>query len=167
MLMRWDVINSLIKIKNLEVGAEIGVKEGRFISFLLKNNPNLVMYSVDPRVKQLGGNETYFDWDFKKINKEYKNNIIGVENRIIEYRHFSVCAARLIADQSLDFVFIDAQHNYDSVKNDLEYWTRKVKKGGLVSGHDYEPNFPGVVQAVQERFTEFETASNAVWYKWI
>ena len=46
-------------------------------------------------------------------------------------------AAKKVADGSLDFVYIDARRDYDSVKEDLNAWFRKVKPGGIFAGHDY------------------------------
>lgn len=65
----------------------------------------------------------------------------------------SLDAARGFDPASLDVVYIDGAHDYDSVVADLAAWTPKVKPGGLIAGHDYNPGaWPGVVQAVTERF---------------
>ena len=61
-------------------------------------------------------------------------------------------------DASLDFVFIDAEHTYDAVKQDIAAWEPKIKPGGWVMGHDYCDKFPGVRQAVQERYGGREIA---------
>lgn len=62
-------------------------------------------------------------------------------------------AAKLFADHSLDFVFIDANHEYDSVVHDLATWAPKVKPGGLFAGHDYQGHgWDGVKMAVDEFF---------------
>lgn len=53
-------------------------------------------------------------------------------------------------DESLDVVFIDLTHTYESVKEDIGLWLPKVKRGGILSGHDYEDSWPGVVKAVDE-----------------
>ena len=54
-------------------------------------------------------------------------------------------------DESLDMIFIDANHSFDRVKEDIENWSKKVRKGGIVSGHDYNhPNFPGVTVVVND-----------------
>lgn len=53
-------------------------------------------------------------------------------------------------DESLDIVFIDLTHTYESVKEDIQLWLPKVKVGGILSGHDYEPSWSGVVRAVDE-----------------
>jgi predicted O-methyltransferase YrrM len=52
-------------------------------------------------------------------------------------RQFSVEAAKGFDDGSLDFVYIDGAHDFSNVVNDLAAWTPKVKKGGLICGHDY------------------------------
>lgn len=65
----------------------------------------------------------------------------------------SLTASRGFQDGSLDVVYIDGAHDYDSVRADLAAWTPKVRTGGLIAGHDYNPGaWPGVVQAVRERF---------------
>jgi hypothetical protein len=59
-------------------------------------------------------------------------------------RDYSVKAAEQVPDGSLDWVFIDANHSYRSVLEDLDAWAPKVKSGGLISGHDYgdDTNWP-------------------------
>jgi hypothetical protein len=51
----------------------------------------------------------------------------------------STQAAKYIANQSLDMIFIDADHDYESVLKDIKAWVPKVKDGGCISGHDYDP----------------------------
>lgn len=64
-------------------------------------------------------------------------------------------AHKMYEDGSIDFLFIDANHDYESVLLDIKNWFPKVKKGGIIAGHDYNPNaFPGVIQAVNEFFGE-------------
>ncbi len=64
----------------------------------------------------------------------------------------SVETAAQYADRSLDFVFIDGDHGYESVRDDIAAWLPKVKLGGLLAGHDYR--IPSVRAAVVERFGE-------------
>jgi hypothetical protein len=65
-------------------------------------------------------------------------------------------AATRYHDRSLDFVFLDAAHDYENVKADIVGWKRKIKPGGYLGGHDYQLLFPGVIQAVQEEFPQSE-----------
>jgi hypothetical protein len=61
-------------------------------------------------------------------------------------------AAKTFKAQSLDFVYIDADHSYDAVRADIDAWNTKVRAGGLIGGHDYCHAFPGVIRAVSETF---------------
>jgi len=59
-------------------------------------------------------------------------------------------ASKKFADESIDVVFIDLTHTYEAVKEDIELWLPKVKKGGYLAGDDYHQNWQGVIQAVDE-----------------
>ena len=59
-------------------------------------------------------------------------------------------AVKQFKNKSLDFVYIDANHNKEFVKEDIEIWYPKVKIGGIIGGHDYGPHEPGVIEAVDE-----------------
>ena len=59
-------------------------------------------------------------------------------------------AALLVDDESIDFCFIDAQHDYFSVMNDVIAWWPKVRIGGILAGHDYNYLHYGCVYAVDE-----------------
>jgi len=166
MMWRWHQLEQWLD--NPKLGAEVGVKEGRCLSHLLRAFPGLSMYAVDPWESQAGGAEDYSEWDFDKIYQEYTSNTQGVRARVIELRKYSTEAAECVADASLDFVFIDAQHDYESVKTDIQAWAPKVRPGGLISGHDYDPdpvrNY-GVIEAVTEIFDEVTTGANFTWCK--
>ena len=68
----------------------------------------------------------------------------------------SVPASKLYEDGSLDFVFLDGDHAYPSIRADIDAWRPKVRRGGILSGHDYTPLMPDVVRAVDETFERFE-----------
>jgi len=163
---RWGQVAEWMK-QPPSIGAEIGVKEGRFISFMLNRFPDLVMYAIDPWENQPGNNETYEGWDWSDIYKRYKTAIRPYADRVLEIQDYSENASKQIYDESLDFVFIDAQHDYDSVKRDIELWTPKLKPGGLLSGHDYQPNFQGVIQAVDEAVGRPIIGGNDTWAAWV
>lgn len=83
----------------------------------------------------------------------YEKTIANLEP-VKDYFHLitedSVVAANIFNDNSLDIVYIDADHDYNSVKNDIIAWLPKVKNGGFLCGDDYISGWPGVVQAVNE-----------------
>lgn len=62
--------------------------------------------------------------------------------------------AKEFEDESIDFCFIDANHTYDFVRKDILAYLPKMKKGGVIAGHDYNMSHPGVIQAVNEIFVE-------------
>lgn len=73
-------------------------------------------------------------------------------------------AAPLFEDGALDGVFIDADHTYEAVKRDIENWLPKIRKGGILAGHDYVHTWPGVIQAVNESISGFTTMEQC-WIK--
>ena len=79
----------------------------------------------------------------------------------------SLSASRLFAARSLEWVHLDARHDYASVKADIEAWLPKVKPGGWLSGDDYdETKWPEVVKAVNDTFPNAKLWSNQQW-RWI
>ncbi len=79
----------------------------------------------------------------------------------------SVAASRLFADASLDWVHLDARHDYASVKADIHAWLPKVKLGGWLSGDDYdEIKWPEVIKAVGELLPGAKVWSSQQW-RWI
>ena len=162
MTWRWEVLVDWLRDVDPRLGAEIGVKKGKFTSYLLNAYPKLMMHVVDPWENQPGANEDYTEWNWIKIYNEYFENIKTVRDRIIEHRDYSKNVAPMIPDGQLDFVFIDAQHDYISVRQDIELWGPKIRKGGLLAGHDYQSRFPGVIAAVNEKFNPM-LGSDTVW----
>jgi predicted O-methyltransferase YrrM len=67
----------------------------------------------------------------------------------------SLEAAQLFADGSLDFVYIDASHEYEDVKADIQAWLPKMKRNAILSGDDFDI-YQGVNKAVEELLPGFE-----------
>ena len=120
----------------LKNGAEIGVARGTFTRHLFDHVPELQMIGVDPWERLEGGEEAIADHKLRG-------------QAWVKMKMKSEEAAPQIADESLDFVYIDGDHSFDAVMLDLIMWSRKVRKGGLVGGHDYYRfQNAGVVPAV-------------------
>jgi len=95
----------------------------------------------------------------------FTQNMKLVKDYYTAVRMTSVEAAATYADNSLDFVFIDADHAYESVREDIIAWWPKVKKGGIISGHDYHGGAPGVMFATNELFGFVRVTANCWWVK--
>jgi hypothetical protein len=79
----------------------------------------------------------------------------------------SVTASRLLGDATLDWVHLDARHDYASLKTDIQAWLPKVKPGGWLSGDDYDQvKWPEVVQAVGELLPGAQPWSTQQW-RWM
>lgn len=127
------------------VGAEVGVERGFNALDILQNMPNLrLLYLIDPypdlRPKS-------YDWTpFKAVGKK---NLAPFNNRIQWiYKEFEVCTIQDIPDP-LDFIYIDGNHSYEYVIQDILLSAKLVKKGGVIGGHDFARG-NGVKKAVDE-----------------
>ena len=95
--------------------------------------------------------------------------LVGHVERIEFIQGYSDASAKYVADESVDLVFIDADHSEEWVRKDLTAWFPKVKQGGIVAGHDYgSHNHPGVKIAVDEFLAEHpqpvRLEANKVWW---
>lgn len=97
-----------------------------------------------------------------RLYEEFLKNMSPVIDYINPVRMTSIEAAALYEDNSLDFVSIDAAHDYENVKNDILAWLPKVKPGGILAGDDYP--YPGVTQATNELLPGFQHSTAAWWW---
>ena len=142
----------------LKVGAEIGIAGGQHINALMENTKIEKIYGVDPFITDSWDMHGFFSVDeeygsFDGLYNEVKELLSQFGDRVELVRKKSTEAAPDFEDGSLDFVFIDAIHDYENCYKDINYWHNRVRKGGYVMGHDWEhPGFPGVQQAVVEHY---------------
>jgi predicted O-methyltransferase YrrM len=83
----------------------------------------------------------------------------GVDGIVNPIKMPSHEAAALYEDESLDFVFVDGEHSYDGVSGDINFWLPKVRKGGVLAGHDYNHS-ADVRRAVNELLGEDKIKKN-------
>lgn len=128
-------------------GAEIGVQEGVYSENICKDMPDVELLCIDPwwtkdtRAAKHGATkqEEFYETTKAKL-APYNVTII---------RKPSMEALQDIPDGSLDFVYIDGCHEFDYVMTDIIWWSTKVRKDGIVAGHDYYHfKEAGVVRAV-------------------
>lgn len=128
-----------------KVGAEVGIEKGKNAVTMFDNIPGLKLFGIDPFVQHpncsyeaaaqtRNWNQRYLD----RVKAQAEDRMKGRNATIIA--KFSDEAVKDFADNSLDFVYIDADHSYDFVMQDVILWGRKIRKGGIISGHDYYYN---------------------------
>ncbi len=149
-------IGEIFAEAGFKVGAEVGVERGRYSQYLCKTIPGVKMFCVDPWHPYAHQSEAREEG----IYQQALQSLAGCNVEII--RKTSLEASKDILDGSLDFVYIDGLHEFDPVMMDIILWSQKVRRGGIVSGHDYAVQFGfGVIQAVHA-YTEAHRV--LVWY---
>jgi hypothetical protein len=157
------------------VGAEIGVFRGKHAQFMLDKLDIKKLYLVDqykmymePRdssngiVQEIYTTETAEKWAKEAYRRLMISDNIG---RLVWLTLSSLEASRMIPDKSLDFVYIDANHEYEFIRADIRAWLPKVKSGGVFGGHDFGvPFVPGVEKAVRETFGDEFHKRNQDWW---
>lgn len=118
-----------------KAGVEVGVDRGLYAEYICKMMPGVKYYGVDPW-------KAYDEYRDIKDQHYLNVNFLNSTKRLSQYnveliRKSSLDAVKLFKPKSIDFVYIDGNHAYKYVLEDLEAWYKIVKKGGIVSGHDY------------------------------
>lgn len=155
---RLEMLKSLVPPNS--VICEIGVWKGQFADQLLSLQPRQLIL-IDPFEGHVSSGDengnrvetAYLPIQYLLMTQKYKNNPL-----VTLLRGYSYELLPLLANGSVDVIYIDGDHSYQGVKNDLAIARQLVRKGGLICGHDYEmnPNKTGnnynfgVKQAVDE-----------------
>lgn len=118
-------------------GVEVGTCHGTFAAVLCENNPNLELVTIDPYVAVYGDRRTQRIGDDgqEKLFVQAKRWLKPFNCEIV--REHSLEAVLSFDYESVDFVYIDGSHEFDYVMADIIEWGKRVKKGGVISGHDY------------------------------
>jgi len=145
----------------VEVGSWKG-KSSAFMAVEIANSKkNIEFYCIDTWEGSL---EHQHNKELEKLYDIFTNNMQPLQKYYKDFRMSSLEAVHRFKDQSLDFVFIDASHEYEDVKKDIEAWLPKIKAGGILAGHDYYLGdidyFPGVKKAVNECLSNIQTSEN-------
>jgi len=133
---------------------EIGTWKGQSSAYLaveiINSGKNIKLDCIDSFAGSPIEPGQMYDADIlnNRLYDVFINNMKPVEGKFTPIISDSAEAAALYEDESLDFVFIDASHDFESIKRDITAWFRKVKVGGLFAGHDYAQPYPGIVKAV-------------------
>jgi len=169
-----DLYSSYAKIlKHDSIFVELGVWKGRSICFLgeelVKLDKKPKVFAIDTfkgtdnderqqkEIERLGGNTL-------DVFKTYLEDL-SLTSLITILAQDSAEAAKNFEDNSIDIIFIDADHSYEAVKKDLEIWYPKMKKDSIMSGHDYwfEPLRKAVGEFFYPKDLLVSEASNSSW----
>lgn len=123
------------------VGVEIGTDKGINAKNILENLPIKKLFLIDP----------YEGYYYKNSERKAEIRLRKWKDNVIFIKKKSSDAIKEIPN-NLDFVYVDGDHSYKIVKEDLENYYKKIKKGGILSGHDI--NQKGVYRAVSEFVTK-------------
>lgn len=138
-----ETCKSLFNAKIIEIGSFEGLSLSH-IKDTITTNKNQI-WCVEPFLrKKLKINTN--NWGVNLINKTSKE------------------ASQMFEDNFFDLIFIDGDHSYENVKKDIESWLPKLKNNGIMSGHDYDNFWTGVVRAVDEKFYGKIKTKNRIWW---
>jgi len=157
---------------------EVGTFMGKSLTYLateiVNSEKSIELWSVDSLYSVVMPPHWHLDTETQKACK-YDGMLVDSVLR----RHLATCldvglrwchlcqdsalASNEFPDAYFDFVFIDANHTYESVLADIQGWKPKVKPGGWLAGHDHTTSFPGVEKACKEVFGDKYKVVRSSW----
>lgn len=148
---------------------EVGSWMGRSTRAIVDNAPDDAhVYAVDtwmgsnePKHKELlagkpmspNAEKPGDNWLMDQFQKNFPESYFMSPHKLRPYQGTSAAGADYLGNHygiKFEMIFLDASHDYENVKKDIELWLPNLAEGGLLCGHDYSSSWPGVVQAVRE-----------------
>lgn len=167
---RAGAIGELIRRHGWNCGAELGVKRGRTLFRLLDEHPQLSMIGVDVWSPMYEHPDKDYDtgemWHGCAACQEALYQQVLVRSAEYGYRCKIMRATTRdahehVLDFTLDFVFIDADHRTESVLEDIDNWSPKVRFGGYLIGDDL--TWPSVQRALEQSGLEWHALRRNIW----
>lgn len=124
-----------------KAGAEIGIHKGAYTEKFCK--AGLKMYAIDPWMAYIGAGRTQQEQARQDFLYGHTQRALAPYKDCTIIRKTSMDALKDFETESLDFVYIDGDHRFPFIAEDIYQWYFKVKKGGIISGHDYFCTDPG------------------------
>lgn len=173
----YHVLPKLINENNFKVGMELGVAYGGHSESILSNTEIDLLYSVDPYTWEHNNTDGYTlpngvnftQTEYEELNAFAQTRLRNKHGDRSEFIRLSSHAAfALFYKVNLfDFVFIDARHRYEDLYTDIFLYKRLIRKGGIISGHDYgHESYPGIKKAVDQWFCSenVNTEDGNIWW---
>lgn len=159
--LHWLIATASMLGEN-RVFVEIGSYRGRSTVAIGRSLGNgALLYCVDTWQGDL--------YDTEDLNVDlysiWLGNVLGhaFARPIVPIRQPSARASELFATSSIDWVFIDGSHLFEHISKDIALWLPKLRPGGIISGHDYVDDCPGVIGAVDNSFPE-RSIEDKIWW---
>jgi hypothetical protein len=159
-----DDLPNFFREMGFKVGAEIGVLRGQFTEKLCQSGSQI--FAIDPWLAYTGSGRTQTDQRVHDaIYEETKTRLSAYPNCTV-VRKTSMEAVKDFLDGGLDFVYIDGDHSFTYIAGDIAEWSKKVRKGGVIAGHDYFNTIPQArnivvhVKAVVDAYTKLFGINN-------
>lgn len=147
-----DLVRDYLAGKSNLIGIEIGSYAGESAEIFLSSGAFKRLSCIDPWEMNYDPSDCTGDEGLLVAEQEFDKRFSG--NPVVtKLKMKSSDAVSQFEDGTIDFIYIDGNHQYEFVKKDLELYVPKVKSCGIIAGHDYGgPTTPGVTKAVDEYF---------------
>lgn len=139
-----------------KVAVEIGVAAGWYSEVLMKANPQMKLYGVDPWIRYEGYTDYMLAKTFQNLEEQAHQRLDKFPNYTF-LKEFSMDALKRFENNSLDFVYLDGNHSDPYISEDIREWFKKIKPGGILAGHDYVRTAPA---RGRERINNTREATN-------
>jgi len=164
-IKEMSFLRDIIKKRNINIFVEIGLWQGSIIEYMNKALSIKEYWGVDSwKFFPSNDNKTLVTFYNTITKKQWEELSFIAYQKMIKFaavkiiRLESVMAAKLFPDNYFDMVFIDANHDYEHVCNDITVWFPKIKKGGLISGDDLDRS--QVKKAIRTKTKEISNLCN-------
>ena len=173
-IWRWQTIEKYVRKNNWTKGAELGVWVGETFKHLVKTCHNLHIIGVDLYEAQPGYDgpeqwtrgENGHAWDHETYYQDLVRFCQGYPGRAEIIKDFTTEAAKQVDDESLDFVYIDVWLEIEQIVPRIEKWSKKVRPGGIVSGHDWHyPPMQEILEFYRNEQPLYNVNNVWMWYK--
>lgn len=150
----------------IELGAWKGKSTSFIVTEIVNRNRKLNFVTIDT-FEGITEDSTevekniYSEYTLNEIYDVYLKNTNHLSEFYRTIKSDSSLASSLFVDNSIDVIFIDAGHSYESVKKDIDLWLPKMKNVSILAGHDY--GWDGVNKAVNEKFSPYKVENNC-WF---
>lgn len=145
LLKKREETGTVMEAEEFTSFIEIGVQSGLFAEKVLSKWPSVKEYiGVD-----LWAQQSEYEDGANVDNNQQQNLYLETTNRLKQFqprvnvtllRDYSTKASALIPDESIDFIYVDARHDYDAVREDIYHYWHKLKPCGILGGHDFVDN---------------------------